>query len=428
MKAMAAEQRANRLPSLSGEEIALRLDALAQWLDERELTFGIAGGVAQCLQALGGVLPRWLGKDWRALLNGALQGQAAVISAQQIVRLAEMAEMVRRDPSVTSLFTAEGWDPVEVRRKLEGTDVLRAFNRYLDDYGHRGIGESDPMSPRFADRPELLLTVLRTQILSLTSTTPADILQRQTIVRERALAEIRARFGWRFHRWAIFSWWYRRLCRFFALREANRHHLMYYAAATRSLLLRLGEWLVEQGRLSSQEDVFYLTIEARTNLLAGGSNDWQGIIQARRAERNRNAMISVPDTIQDWREAVRGTEVSPAVVSGGIFHGIPISSGRVVGTVRFVRSMEDWSRVCRGDILVVSVIDPGMAPLFGVAAGLVAEMGGTLSHGAIIAREFGLPAVANVPGITTRLKDGDRISLDAERGEIIVQEQAGTPP
>ncbi len=428
MKAMAAEQRADRLPSLSGEEIALRLDALAQWLDERELTFGIAGGVAQCLQALGGVLPRWLGKDWRALLNGALQGQAAVISAQQIVRLAEMAEMVRRDPSVTSLFTAEGWDPVEVRRKLEGTDVLRAFNRYLDDYGHRGIGESDPMSPRFADRPELLLTVLRTQTLSPTSTTPADILQRQTIVRERALAEIRARFGWRFHRWAIFSWWYRRLCRFFALREANRHHLMYYAAATRSLLLRLGEWLVEQGRLSSQEDVFYLTIEARTNLLAGGSNDWQGIIQARRAERNRNAMISVPDTIQDWREAVRGTEVSPAVVSGGIFHGIPISSGRVVGTVRFVRSMEDWSRVCRGDILVVSVIDPGMAPLFGVAAGLVAEMGGTLSHGAIIAREFGLPAVANVPGITTRLKDGDRISLDAERGEIIVQEQAGTPP
>jgi len=428
MKAMAAEQRADRLRSLSGEEIALRLDAIAKWLDERELTFAIAGGVAQCLQALGGVLPGWLGKDWRALLNGALQGQAAVISAQQIVRLAEMAEMVRRDPSVTSLFTAEGWNPGEARRKLEGTDVLRAFNRYLDDYGHRGVGESDPMSPRFADQPDLLLTVLRTQTQAQTGTTPADILQRQTIVRERALAEIRTRFGWRFHRWAIFSWWYRRLCRFFALREANRHHLMYYSAATRSLLLRLGEQLVEQGRLSSSEDVFYLTIEARAELLAGGSSDWQGIIQSRRAERDRNATISVPDTIQDWHEVIRGTEASPVVDSDGIFRGIPISSGRVEGLVRFVRSMEDWNRVCRGDILVVSVIDPGMAPLFGVAAGLVAEMGGTLSHGAIIAREYGLPAVANVPGITARLKDGDRISLDAERGEIIVQERAGTPP
>jgi pyruvate,water dikinase len=87
--------------------------------------------------------------------------------------------------------------------------------------------------------------------------------------------------------------------------------------------------------------------------------------------------------------------------------------------------MEDWNRVCRGDILVVSVIDPGMAPLFGVAAGLVAEMGGTLSHGAIIAREYGLPTVANVTGVTTRLKEGDRISLDAERGEIIVQVRVG---
>jgi phosphohistidine swiveling domain-containing protein len=425
MKAMADEHHADRLRSLSGEEIALRLDALAKWLDERELTFGIAGGVAQCLQALGGLLPRWLGEDWRALLNGALQGQAAVISAQQIIRLAELADLVRRDPIATSWFTAERWNPVEVRHQLEGTDVLRAFDRYLDDYGHRGVGESDVMAPRFADRPDLLLSVLRTQILVPTSATPADILQRQTMVRERALAEIHARLGWRLHRRAIFSWWYRRLCRFFALREANRHHLMYYSAATRSLLLRLGEWLLERGRLSSQEDIFYLTIDARADLLAGRASDWKGMIQARRAERERNAKVNVPDTIQDWQDMVRGTHTLSVVASEGIFRGIPISGGQVVGPVRFVRSMEDWSRVCRGDILVVSVIDPGMAPLFGVAAGLVAEMGGTLSHGAIIAREYGLPAVANVPGITTRLKEGDRISLDAERGEIIVQEREG---
>jgi pyruvate,water dikinase len=421
MKVMAAEHRADRLLAVPGEQIASRLDAITQWLDEHELTFGIAGGVSQCLQALGGLLPRWLGEDWRALLNGALQGQAAVISAQQIVRLAELADMVRGDPRAASWFSAEGWAPTEFRHKLEGTDVLRAFDRYLEDYGHRGVGESDVMSPRFADRPELLLAIVRTQVLAPTTATPADILQRQTMIRERALAEIRTRFGWRFHRWAIFSWWYRRLCRFFALREANRHHLMYYSAAARSLLLRLGEWLVERGQLSSREDIFYLTIEARADLLAGGSSDWRGMIEARRAERDRNAETSVPDTIRDWNEVERDRDVPSVVTPDGIFHGIPISAGKVVGPVRYVRSMEDWSRVSRGDILVVSVIDPGMAPLFGVAAGLVAEMGGTLSHGAIIAREYGLPAVANVPGITTRLKEGDRISLDADRGTIIVQ-------
>ena len=423
MKAMAAEQCPDRIRTLSGEDIAPRLDALAQWLDKRELTFGIAGGVAHCLQTLGSLLPRWLGKDWRALLNGALQGQATVISAQQIIRLAEIVEMIRRDQSLTALFNAGKWDPANVRLQLEGTEALRAFNSYLDDYGHRGIGESDPMSPRFADRPDLLLAVLRTQVLAPTNDTPRDILQRQTIVRERALAEIRARLGWRFHRWVIFSWWYRRLCRFFALREANRHHLMYYSAATRSLLLRLGEWLVEQGRLSSQEDVFYLTIEARADLLAGGSNDWKRMIQVRRAERDRHASISVPDTIRDWQSVARGVNAASLPDSDGVFQGIPISAGKVAGPVRFIRSMVDWDRVRSGDILVVAVIDPGMAPLFGLAAGLIAEMGGTLSHGAIIAREYGLPAVANVTGIMARLKEGDRVSLDAERGEIIVQDK-----
>ena len=421
MKALADEHRAERLSLVSCEDLALRLDEIERWLDRHELTFAIAGGVSQCLQALGGVLPRWLGEDWRALLNGALQGQSTVISAQQIVRLAELADRARRDPFVLSLFTAEGWDQREVRRRLEGTAFLRAFNRYLDDYGHRGVGESDVQSPRFSDRPELLLAVLRTQILSPTGVTPADILQRQTVTREAAVAEIRARFSWRLHRWAVFSWLYRRLCRFFALREANRHHLMYYSAAARSLLLRLGERLVEQGLLSTQEDIFYLTNNERADLLARGSRDWLERIQTRRADRERSAAVNVPDTIRDWRDAVHGLGTFPSAVSEGTLQGIPISGGLVEGPVRLIRSMEDWSRVRRGDILVVSVIDPGLAPLFGVAAGLVAEMGGTLSHGAIIAREYGLPAIANVPGLTTRLREGDRVSLDGARGEIIIR-------
>lgn len=421
MKALADEHRAERLSLVSCEDLALRLDEIERWLDRHELTFAIAGGVSQCLQALGGVLPRWLGEDWRALLNGALQGQSTVISAQQIVRLAELADRARRDPFVLSLFTAEGWDQREVRRRLEGTAFLRAFNRYLDDYGHRGVGESDVQSPRFSDRPELLLEVLRTQILSPSGATPADILQRQTVIREGALAEIRSRFGWHLHRWAVFSWLYRRLCRFFALREANRHHLMYYSAAARSLLLRLGERLVEQGLLSTREDIFYLANNERADLLARGSRDWLERIQTRRADRERFAAVNVPDTILDWRDAVRGPGPFSSAASEGLLQGIPISGGLVEGPVRLIRSMEDWSRVRRGDILVVSVIDPGLAPLFGVAAGLVAEMGGTLSHGAIIAREYGLPAIANVPGLMTRLWEGDRVSLDGARGEILIR-------
>jgi pyruvate,water dikinase len=99
-------------------------------------------------------------------------------------------------------------------------------------------------------------------------------------------------------------------------------------------------------------------------------------------------------------------------------HGIPISSGVVSGPVRFVRATADWSRVQRGDIIVASVIDPGMAPLFGIAGGLIVEMGGTLSHGAIIAREYGLPAITNVVRVTSRLVEDERITMDAAQGIV----------
>jgi pyruvate,water dikinase len=106
-----------------------------------------------------------------------------------------------------------------------------------------------------------------------------------------------------------------------------------------------------------------------------------------------------------------------------VLRGIPISAGTASGPVRIVRSLADWSNVQSGDIIVASVIDPGLAPLFGIAAGLIVEMGGTLSHGAIIAREYGLPTVANVTDAMSVLKDGDRVRLDASRGALYRNEE-----
>ena len=288
------------------------------------------------------------------------------------------------------------------------------------------MGESDIMSPRFVDQPELVLEVLRRQLRTTGSGSPSEIVARQAAVRNDAVREIKRRFGWRVHRWVIFSWWYRRLCRYFALREANRHHLMYYSVAARHLLFRAGALFVERGLFDQAEDIFFIRLEEQEQLFSGIPRDWRALIRSRKVERLRNAEVTVPDTLRDGLvESMNEKGVDAWLGADRVLRGIPISAGRATGPVRLVRSLADWSRVSAGDILVVAVIDPGLAPLFGVAAGLVAEMGGTLSHGAIIAREYGLPTVANVPGITTRLKEGDRISLDAERGEIIVQEQAG---
>ncbi len=417
MKGLARTYQRESVLNFSPNGLMSELDKLGPWLESREVTFGIAGGVGQCLQIFSKVLPGWLGPDWRMLLNAALQGQGTVISAQQILRLAEVTGIAKRDRHTHTILTSPSWDPTTFRSTLAGTEFLHAFDKYLEDYGHRGVGESDVMSPRLADNPTAILSILRAQVIS---NTPSQdtVLLRQGNKQVSALAEIRQRLGWRLDRWAIFLWCYRRLCRFFSLREANRHHLMYYSAAIRTLLIQLGERLVEQGLLRQRDDIFFLTVADRTDLMNGNTQDWNAVIAARRAEREQRIAIKVPDTVHDWTAVRHRTVTQDHAEEDGALSGIPISIGTVTGSVRLIRSAADWSKVIPGEILVVPVIDPGLAPLFGLAGGLIAEMGGTLSHGAIIAREYGLPAIANVESAMVRLSDGVPVTLDAGSGTI----------
>ena len=421
MKALAARYSRERVQPMSLTEVGARLDELGRWLDGREMTFAIAAGTGQCLQAFSRLLPGWLGPDWRRLLNESLQGQGSVVSAQQILRIADLVELARKDVTLANALK-RGWDPGRARQSFEGTPFLSAFDRYLEDYGHRAVGESDIMSPRLADQPEALLEVIKTQLEG-PPVMPDELIRRQRTVRDHALGTIRARCGWRFDRWLVFLWWYRRLCRFFSLREANRHHLMWYSLAARRLLLHLGELLIDRGVFTHKEDIFFLSLREREALEKVSTETWSALIQARRAEREYWKTLEVPDVICGWDDPQTESHES-LPEADGLLRGIPVSSGLVSGPVRFVRGMTDWSRVRRGDIIVAPVIDPGMAPLFGIAGGLIVELGGTLSHGAIIAREYGLPTVANVVQAMARLSEGEHVSLDAAQG--VVRRRAST--
>ncbi|MEK7337590.1 MAG: PEP/pyruvate-binding domain-containing protein, partial [Nitrospirota bacterium] len=196
MKRMGLEHHREAVQALTLVQVRERIQALNEEFLRREMTFGIAGGVTQCLQALGFLLPRWLGEDWRGLLNAALQGQAQAISAQQIVRLAELVEVARREEPVRRTFESADWDGRAAGQMLRGTQFWGLFEQYLADYGHRGLAESDIMSPRFADQPEIVLDVLRHQISAPTAQSPAEIAARQRRVREQGCADIRARCGW----------------------------------------------------------------------------------------------------------------------------------------------------------------------------------------------------------------------------------------
>lgn len=417
MKQMAEDRpdegRAKHQPA----DVLALLDRLNERLREADLTFAIVAGVSQGLYALGLLLPRRLGPDWRPLLNDALQGIGTIISARQILWLAELADKAKQEPAARTFLLAEPWDPASFRSQLAGTNLLRDFESYVAEYGHRAIGESDPMATRFAEMPDYLLGVIRSHVQA-SPDKPArstDAIRReQDVARTNALERIRRAFGWRWHEWLLFRYTYNRLCRFLALREANRHHLMHFTAAARQGELQLGASFVALGLLQSKEDIFFLTADEIRAAVNGRRSNWKDLVATRQAERAKHALLEAPDTVIDGA----GAAPREAVAHGEALTGIPLSSGYAEGPARIIRSPEDLKKVQRGDILVVSVIDPGMAPVLGLAAGLVVEMGGTLSHGAIIAREYGLPAIANVRGATRLLQDDERVAVDAACGEV----------
>ena len=148
--------------------------------------------------------------------------------------------------------------------------------------------------------------------------------------RVAALAEIRQRCGWKYYRWVIFRWWHRRLCLALALRESNRHALMYYAAVTRRLALALGQRLMNAGRLSSADDVFFLTTDEFRLLGDESARNWKALIGERRSEQAALAAISVPDFISTRGRDPRGG--ASGVGEKGFFRGI--RSARVSRRVR----------------------------------------------------------------------------------------------
>ena len=415
IKQIAGEQTVDSVRSLPPAGLLARLDQLGRQLYERDLTFPAVGGVSQGLYVLRLLLERRFGREGHVLLNTSLQGRSQVISAQQIFRLMELAETAGREPAARTFFLTAPWEPLQFRGRLAGTKFLRDFDAYLADYGHRAVGESDMMSQRFAEMPDYLLGIIRTHLLTPPARPVAAMRLEQDAARVAALRRIRAGFGWRVHEWLFFRWCHARLARYLALREANRHALMYFSMASRRLLLLMGERFAASRIFTSPDDIFFLTSDEIRGIVREAGPDWKTVVSARRAERERNASLEAPDTIVGTGPSETQPESGPSL---GTLTGLPISPGCVEGPARLIRSPDDRARVRSGDILVVPVIDPGMAPLFGLAAGVVAEMGGTLSHGAIIVREYGLPALANVHGVMRRLADGERVLLDASRGEV----------
>jgi pyruvate,water dikinase len=211
--------------------------------------------------------------------------------------------------------------------------------------------------------------------------------------------------------------------RFIALREELKGCTVRMTTHLRGIGLEGGRRLQAAGVLGSAGDAAFLTLgELVRTVETADAEDIRRRVARRRREYERNLSIELPETFTGRPEPARVGSAEP----GDELRGIPVSPGRITGRARVVLD-PSGVRIEAGEILVAPITDTGWTPLFAFAAGLVVDLGGQLSHGSIVAREFGLPAVVNVKSGTKDIATGDRITVDGDEGLVIVhREEAAT--
>lgn len=362
--------------------------------------------------ALAGLVP-----DAEAERNAIGGGFAHDVVTRINQGLGDLADMARRHPAVAEAI-AGGAALDELAGVNGGQAFIARFAAYLDEFGHRAAGEIDLSRPRWREDPRQLLTTVRAALADMEIGRHRAHLR--SIVREAAEAtralERRARRGpsgmlrarfvrhlVRVHRNGIW------------MRELPKHGMAHGFAAWRETLLEAGEELAARGDLPTADDVWLLHSNELLAALDGGMPRID--LAARRAELAHHRQLDAPllITSDGERPAVTGR---PDVAEGTLV-GTPVSGGVVEGIARVVRDPA-VDGIAPGEILVALSTDPGWTTLFLNAAGLVTEVGGRFSHGAIVAREYRLPAVVSAPNATSRIRSGDRVRLDGTRGTVEV--------
>lgn len=301
-----------------------------------------------------------------------------------------------------------------------GKDGFRpAFDAFLDRFGHRSPS-LDVRYPAYADEPAQVLAVVARLLEAGEDPGARERAQRER--RQAAVREIRQSLGAQSIRWPAFEvvLWFTQ--RYTMLRENQRFYWQKSMHAKRRAFASIGCRLAAQGTLAAPDDVFSLTLQE----VAGVIHGWLAVPEMRALAAQRRSEF----------EALRGSPY-PAFLRGREplveadadgesgaqrLAGLAASSGRVRGPALVVAgpaSLDDaWRRVSDGHILVASSTDPAWTPLFLRVSGLVMERGGQLSHGAVVAREYGLPAVVGVAGALDHIADGQFIEVDGGSGMV----------
>jgi pyruvate,water dikinase len=332
--------------------------------------------------------------------------------AQQLDQLG-LAAIVLEPPPAAALAALRG--------TLAAQPVLAQFDAFLARHGHRCMSEAEWLHPRWVEAPHIVIESLAGYLRAGSSFDPRPAIAQAEQDRLAATAAIEGRLNpWQRGR---FHWQLQRMQRFLLARDNGQHYLVKLMLPVRRLYATLAARWAGRGWLAQPDDFFFLVVEEVEAVLAGGDPQIAGLDLPRLVSERRSAYRfwfdqPMPDVLDANGQPVAFQAASEQSEEGTVLMGLAASRGQITGVARVVLTPQEAAHIRPGEILVTRATDPGWTPVFSVIGAAVIEIGSTLSHAAIVAREYGLPAVVNIPQATQIIRDGQTIRVDGNRGRV----------
>lgn len=290
----------------------------------------------------------------------------------------------------------------------------RPMAEFLTAHGYHGPAEGEISSSSWREDPSPLDALIKTYRAMDDAASPRAVERSRVAEREVATATLLGALPR--GRRAAARFVVGIAARYIPLREVGKTAFLQAVDAARAAARIIGQDLADTGALAAPDDVFYLTVD---ELFGRTPPNAKEIAAVRRARRNQYLQLQLPE---GWtgQPTPLPIEAGVAAAPGEVLTGLGVSPGVVEGGARVVLDPTSGEPLRPGEILVCQTTDPSWASLFLVAGGLVIDIGGAISHGAIVARELGVPCVINTRVGTRRLRTGDRLLVDGDRGTVTV--------
>jgi rifampicin phosphotransferase len=403
---------------------------LSSLLENREtwdLLFLVTGATA--LPVLKKACQDWVGDKTLQSVYRLFAAQGGMGDTQAGLDLWSLAALAHQDRQTEAvLLSGSPWDRAceQLQATESGQGFVHAWHSFMQEHGHHCRGELELFNARWSERPDYILGLVRSYLKTIEQ---ADPLQRQAqLAREREALTDQCRTQLKNPlKRHLFNWSLKQAQQLSRDRENWKNQAIRQVAAWRRIYQALGAQLAQTGTLHQRDDIFFLKMDEIEPVVNGTAEfPVAQTINQRRAEYEQNLSYCPPPIVLGRFDP--RTQPGPSIDQTiRQFRGIGASAGVVTGRARVILRTDDEAQINPGEILVAPFTDPAWTPYFIPAAAVVMDQGGLLSHGSIIAREYGIPAVVNVGPATKIIKTGQPLHVDANQGLVTLMDNEEGP-